>query len=105
MADIGLRKVVPGANDNGTAVVSVLALAQRFVEEPPAGIRVILLSVGAEESFSEGMKAFGERHFPSLPQGEHLLPLPRVDRLAAPAGPARRGLPEDARLPARGRWP
>ena len=27
MADIGLRKVVPGANDNGTAVVSLLALA------------------------------------------------------------------------------
>ncbi len=68
MADIGLRKVVPGANDNGTAVVSELALAQRFLEEPPAGIRVILLSVGAEESFSEGMKAFGERHFPSLPK-------------------------------------
>jgi hypothetical protein len=68
MADIGLRKVVPGANDNGTAVVSELALAQRFLEEPPAGIRVILLSVGAEESFSEGMKAFGERHFPSLPR-------------------------------------
>jgi hypothetical protein len=68
MADIGLRRVVPGANDNGTAVVSLLALAQRFAEEPPEGIRVILLSVGAEESFSEGIKAFGERHFPSLPR-------------------------------------
>jgi hypothetical protein len=68
MADIGLRKVVPGANDNGTSVVSLLALAQRFAEEPPEGIRVILLSTGSEESFSEGMKAFGERHFPSLPK-------------------------------------
>jgi hypothetical protein len=68
MADIGLRKVVPGANDNGTAVVSELALAQRFLEEPPRGIRVILLSVGSEESFSEGIKAFGERHFPNLPR-------------------------------------
>jgi hypothetical protein len=68
MADIGLRKAVPGANDNGTSVVSLLALAQRFAEEPPEGIRVILLSTGSEESFSEGMKAFGERHFPSLPQ-------------------------------------
>ncbi|MGC1165035.1 MAG: M28 family peptidase [Solirubrobacterales bacterium] len=68
MADIGLRKVVPGANDNGTSVVSLLALAQRFKEEPPAGVRVILLSTGSEESFSEGMKAFGERHFPSLPK-------------------------------------
>jgi hypothetical protein len=68
MADIGLRRVVPGANDNGTAVVSLLALAQRFAEEPPERIRVILLSAGAEESFSEGIKAFGERHFPSLPR-------------------------------------
>jgi Peptidase family M28 len=68
MTDIGLRKVVPGANDNGTAVVAELALAQRFLEEPPEGVRVVLLSVGSEESFSEGIKAFGERHFPSLPK-------------------------------------
>jgi hypothetical protein len=68
MTDIGVRDVVPGANDNGTAVVSLLALAQRFAESPPEGVRVILLSAGAEESFSEGMKAFGERHFASLPR-------------------------------------
>ena len=29
---------------------------------------MILLSVGAEESFSEGIKAFGERHFDELPR-------------------------------------
>ena len=29
---------------------------------------MILLSAGSEESFSEGIKAFGERHFPSLPR-------------------------------------
>lgn len=68
MADIGLRKVVPGANDNGTSVVALLALARRFEEQPPEGIRVVLLSAGSEESFSEGMKAFGERHFPELPR-------------------------------------
>jgi hypothetical protein len=68
MADIGLRKVVPGANDNGTSVVSLLALAERFGEQPPEGVRLILLSTGSEESFSEGMKAFGERHFPTLPK-------------------------------------
>jgi hypothetical protein len=68
MADIGLRPVVPGANDNGAACVVLLALARRFLDEPPEGVRVILLSTGSEESFSEGMKAWGERHFPELPQ-------------------------------------
>ncbi|HEX2393259.1 MAG TPA: M28 family peptidase [Solirubrobacterales bacterium] len=67
MAEIGARGVVPGANDNGSSVVALLALARRFVADPPAGARVILLSTGSEESFSEGMKAFGERHFPALP--------------------------------------
>jgi hypothetical protein len=67
MADIGLRPTVPGANDNGTAVIVLLALARRFDEAPPEGVRVILLSTGAEESFSEGMKGFGRRHFPHLP--------------------------------------
>ena len=68
MTEIGLRDVVPGANDNGTAVVSLLALAERLVAEPTDDLRVILLSVGAEESFSEGIKAFGERHFDELPR-------------------------------------
>jgi hypothetical protein len=68
MAEIGLRDVVPGANDNGTAVVALLALAERLIEQPTENLRVILLSVGAEESFSEGIKAFGERHFGELPR-------------------------------------
>jgi hypothetical protein len=68
MADIGTSETVPGANDNGSAVVALLALARRFAAEPPQGIRVILLSTGSEESFSEGMKAWGERHFPELPR-------------------------------------
>ncbi len=68
MAEIGAREVVPGANDNGTAVVSLLALAEQLIEQPPENLRVILLSVGSEESFSEGIKAFGERHFPDLPR-------------------------------------
>jgi Peptidase family M28 len=66
MAEIGLRDVVPGANDNGTAVVALLALAERLIAEPTSETRVILLSVGSEESFSEGIKAFGERHFGEL---------------------------------------
>ena len=68
MTDIGRRKPVPAANDNGTGVVALLALARLFLAEPPAGIRAILLSAGSEESFSEGIKAFGERHFEALPK-------------------------------------
>jgi hypothetical protein len=68
MAEIGARKVVPGANDNGTAVVALLALAEQLIAHPPKDLRVVLLSVGAEESFSEGIKAFGERHFDELPR-------------------------------------
>ena len=68
MTEIGLREVVPGANDNGTAVVSLLALAEGLLAQPPENLRVVLLSVGSEESFSEGIKAFGERHFAELPR-------------------------------------
>lgn len=66
MAEIGSREVVPGANDNGTAVVLLIALAERLVAEPTSSVRVVLLSAGAEESFSEGIKAYGERHFGEL---------------------------------------
>jgi hypothetical protein len=65
-ADIALRDVVPGANDNLTAVATVLELARLLRDEPLDGVRVILLSTGSEESFMEGMRGFARRHFPSL---------------------------------------
>jgi hypothetical protein len=68
MADIGARGVVPGANDNLSAVATVVALAQALRQSPVEGVRVILLSTGSEESFMEGMQAFGRRHFPRLPR-------------------------------------
>ena len=94
------RKVVPGANDNGTAVVALLALAQRLRRGAAAGVRVILLSVGSEESFSEGIKAFGERHFPELPRESTFFLC--LESIGSPhlLVAARRGLPEDARVPA-----
>ena len=70
--DIGLRKVVPGANDNLTAVAAMLAVARRLAEEPVSGVRVLLVSTGSEESFEEGMAAFVARH-------EHELPPDRTD--------------------------
>jgi acetylornithine deacetylase/succinyl-diaminopimelate desuccinylase-like protein len=68
MADIGARGVVPGANDNLSAVAVLVALGHALDERPLEGVRVILLSTGAEEGFMEGMQAFGRRHFPSLPR-------------------------------------
>jgi hypothetical protein len=67
MADIGARSVVPGANDNLSAVAALIAFARRLREHPPSGVRVILLSTGSEESFMEGMQGFARRHFPRLP--------------------------------------
>lgn len=66
MADIGARKVVPGANDNLSGVAVLLSLAASLRDEPIPGLRVILLSAGSEESFMEGMQAFGRRHFGDL---------------------------------------
>jgi hypothetical protein len=66
MADIGLRNSVPGANDNLAAVGVLIALAAALRERPLDDVRVLLVSTGSEESFSEGMQAFGERHFAEL---------------------------------------
>ncbi len=68
MLDIGLRETVPGANDNLTGVAVLLSLARSLRDKPEPGLRVILLSTGSEESFMEGMRAFGRRHFGSLPR-------------------------------------
>jgi hypothetical protein len=68
MVDIGRSSVVPGANDNLGAVGVIVALAHSLAANPPAGVRVILLSTGSEESFMEGMQAFGRRHFADLPR-------------------------------------
>jgi Peptidase family M28 len=66
MANIGASGVVPGANDNLSAVGALVALAHELSEQPPEGVRVLFLSTGSEESFMEGMQAFGRRHFPEL---------------------------------------
>jgi hypothetical protein len=61
MADIGRHKAVPGANDNLTAVAVLVALAERLKDIE--GLRVILLSAGAEESLQEGIRGYADRHF------------------------------------------
>jgi acetylornithine deacetylase/succinyl-diaminopimelate desuccinylase-like protein len=68
MADIGARRVVPGANDNLSSVGALVAIAHSLRERPPRGVRILLVSTGSEESFMEGMQAFGRRHFRALPR-------------------------------------
>jgi len=62
MLDIGSSEVVPGANDNLSAVAVLVALARSLAERPTTGVRVLLLSTGSEESFMEGMQGFLRRH-------------------------------------------
>ena len=66
MTNIGMSRVVPGANDNLSAVATLVALAHALRENPPEGVRVLLVSTGSEESFMEGMQAFRRRHFGGL---------------------------------------
>ena len=65
-ADIARRPVCPGANDNLTAVAVLVALAERLREEPLEGLRVLLVSCGAEEVLQGGIHGFAARHFPAL---------------------------------------
>jgi hypothetical protein len=67
MADIARSEVVPGANDNLSAVAVLLEVAAAFGDGPPPGVRLLLVSTGSEESFSEGMHGFLERHGERLP--------------------------------------
>ncbi|MDX6730673.1 MAG: hypothetical protein QOC54_621 [Baekduia sp.] len=68
MAHMIREPVVPGANDNLSGVAVLLEVARRLQERPPpADVRVILLSAGAEEANQEGMLAYARRHFGELP--------------------------------------
>ena len=66
MFDIGRSAVVPGANDNLSAVAVLVALARSLAERPAPGVRVLLVSTGSEESFMEGMQGFLRRHRSTL---------------------------------------
>jgi hypothetical protein len=68
VVDIGRRPAVPGANDNLTAVASLVEIARRLRENPVADLRVLLVSCGSEESLQEGILGFERRHFENLPK-------------------------------------
>jgi len=67
MLDIGRRPAVPGANDNLTGVAVLVALAEALQTRPLPGLRVLLVSAGAEEALQEGIRGFARGHFPELP--------------------------------------
>jgi hypothetical protein len=66
LQDIVHSPTVPGANDNLTAVAILVAMAERLRAEPVAGLRVLLVSCGAEEVIQGGIYSFAQRHFPRL---------------------------------------
>jgi Zn-dependent M28 family amino/carboxypeptidase len=65
-ADIARSPVVPGANDNLSAVALIVALAERLRERPVKGVRALLVSLGAEEVLQGGIYGFMARHKPEL---------------------------------------
>jgi hypothetical protein len=56
--DAARPRTVPGANDNATGVAALLALA----DDPPPGVRLVLVATGCEESGMGGMAAFLREH-------------------------------------------
>jgi len=66
LADVARSPIVPGASDNLTAVAVLVALAERLRDHPAPGLRVALVSCGAEEVIQGGIYGFARRHFPSL---------------------------------------
>lgn len=64
--DIRRSPVVPGANDNLSAVAALVALAEALSERPVEGVRVMLVSCGAEEVLQGGIYGFAERRLSRL---------------------------------------
>jgi Zn-dependent M28 family amino/carboxypeptidase len=65
-ANVARGAVVPGANDNLSAVAALVRLAERLRDDPPAGVRVLLVSCGAEEVIQGGVYGFAKAHFSEL---------------------------------------
>ncbi|HEX8052294.1 MAG TPA: M28 family peptidase [Thermoleophilaceae bacterium] len=62
MGEVARNPVSPGANDNLSGVAGLVTLAELLRERPLPGLRVLLVSCGAEEALQEGIRAFMARH-------------------------------------------
>jgi hypothetical protein len=66
IVDIMRSPTVPAANDNLSAVAAIVAVAERLRERPIPGLRVLLVSAGAEETLQDGIRGFVARHSSEL---------------------------------------
>jgi Peptidase family M28 len=62
VADVWRSQTVTGANDNLSGAAALVALAEMLSEDSPPGLRVLLVSCGAEETLQDGVRAFIARH-------------------------------------------
>jgi hypothetical protein len=62
VADIWRSETVQGANDNLSGVAGLVGLAELLREQPVPGLRVLLVSCGAEETLQDGIRAFVASH-------------------------------------------
>jgi Peptidase family M28 len=62
VADVWRSQTVPGANDNLSGVAALVGLAELLRERPLPGLRVLLVSCGAEETLQDGIRAFIASH-------------------------------------------
>jgi hypothetical protein len=62
LVDMWRSPTVPGANDNLSGVAVLVALAELLAAEPVPGLRVLLVSCGAEETLQDGIRAFLQSH-------------------------------------------
>jgi hypothetical protein len=69
VADIWRNETVQGANDNLSGVAALVALAHLLADDPVPGLRVLLVSCGAEETLQDGIRAFVARHRAELEAG------------------------------------
>ncbi len=69
VADVWRSETVPGANDNLSGVAALVALAELLRERPVPGLRVLLVSCGAEETLQDGVRGFLASHGGELAPG------------------------------------
>jgi hypothetical protein len=62
VADVWRNETVQGANDNLSGVAALVGLAELLQSTPVAGLRVLLVSCGAEETLQDGIRAFMASH-------------------------------------------